>query len=231
MITEYFQSLFLIFVAEMGDKTQILAMMFATQFKVSKVFIGIFIGSLLNHGLAVAFGSYIGGMIPSFILQMIAGTAFIGFAIWTLRESDEEKKETSSHRSYGAVITVALAFFVGELGDKTQLTAITLAVDAVFPIIVLMGTVSGMLVTSGIGIVIGSQLGDKIPDVFIKIASGSVFMIFGIIKLYNATPSNYVNPYTVTIFIGVIGYGILLLIKKILEIKNSGQDSVYNKEK
>ncbi|PKM94484.1 MAG: hypothetical protein CVU84_10480 [Firmicutes bacterium HGW-Firmicutes-1] len=231
MLGEYIKALFLIFFAEMGDKTQILAMMFATRFKVSKVMLGILIGSFLNHGIAVAFGKYIGGRIPAHLLQMIAGIAFIMFAIWTLSEDGEEEddKTASNKKKGGAVITVASAFFIGELGDKTQLTAITLSVDAVFPFVVLLGTVSGMLVTSGIGIYIGSKLGDRIPDILIKIISGTVFMVFGIQKLYSATPVQYINPITVSIFALVVLVTVTLLIRTILLARKLGKVSPYKR--
>ncbi|PKM49023.1 MAG: hypothetical protein CVV02_17895 [Firmicutes bacterium HGW-Firmicutes-7] len=233
MLGEYIKALILIFVAEMGDKTQILAMMFATRFKVSKVMLGILIGSLLNHGLAVVFGRYIGGRVPAHLLQMIAGIAFIMFAVWTLSDDEEEKDEgcetKSNKKKYGAIITVASAFFIGELGDKTQLTAITLAVDAIFPVIVLLGTVTGMLVTSGMGIFVGSKLGDKIPDVLIKIISGTVFLAFGIQKLFSATPARYINSLTISIFVLVILVTITLLIRAIILAHKSGKVSPYKR--
>lgn len=230
MLSEYIRALLLIFIAEMGDKTQILAMMFATKYKVSKVMVGIFIGSLLNHGLAVAFGIYIGGKLPIYMLQMIAGVAFILFAIWTLSEKEEdEKEEISAKRKGGAIITVALAFFIGELGDKTQLTAITLSVDAIFPVFILLGTVSGMLATSAIGIYVGSKLGDKIPESMIKIISGTVFLIFGTQKLYTATPDQWINIWTVSAFFIAIGITLSLLISTILKAQKSGKVSAFSR--
>lgn len=231
MIAEYIKALLLIFIAEMGDKTQILAMMFATRYKVSKVLLGIFIGSFLNHGVAVVFGKYIGDKIPTHLLQMIAGVAFILFAIWTLSEDDDEDEllEEDHNKNRGAVFTVASAFFIGELGDKTQLTAITLSVDAVFPFIILLGTVSGMIVTSGIGIFIGAKVGDKIPDVLIKIVSGTVFLIFGVLKLFNATPAHYITTISVSLFTLSILVTITLLIRAILKAKKAGKVSAYKR--
>lgn len=210
MINEYIGALFLIFVAEMGDKTQILAMMFATKYKTSKVLLGIFIGSFLNHGLAVLFGSLLGGMINPNILQVIAGVAFIGFAFWTLLAGDDDSDE-EVNMSRGAIVTVALAFFVGELGDKTQLTAITLSVDSMYPFIVLLGTVSGMIVTSSLGIVVGSKVGDKIPELMIKLLSSGVFLIFGVLKLVSSTPEAWISIYTVVPFVIVVSAGMLYL--------------------
>jgi putative Ca2+/H+ antiporter (TMEM165/GDT1 family) len=222
MFAEYIKALLLIFVAEMGDKTQILAMLFSMKYKVSKVLIGVFIGSLLNHGIAVAFGKYIGGFIPTYILQMIAGFAVIGFALWTVLEKadDEETSIENGSKKDGlkksAIITVALAFFIGELGDKTQLTAITLSVDSVYPLLILMGTVSGMVLTSGLGIFVGSKLGSKISDTFLKIISVGVFTIFGAIKLLTATPTKWVNGISILAFTIMILILIVLLTRKII---------------
>ena len=83
MIQELLKAFLLIFIAEMGDKTQILAMAFATQFPVRKVLLGIGLGVVLNHGLAVALGSYLSRVVPLSTVQIIAGAAFVGFALWT----------------------------------------------------------------------------------------------------------------------------------------------------
>jgi len=175
MVQEMIKAFLLIFVAEMGDKTQILAMAFATRFPVRKVLMGIGLGVFLNHGLAVVLGSYLSQVVPINTIQMIAGAAFVGFALWTLKpEEEEEEKET--RMKFGPAATVALAFFMGELGDKTQLTAITLAADASYPFMVLLGTVSGMVATGALGIIIGRKLGDKIPEVGIKLLAASIFM-------------------------------------------------------
>jgi len=230
MIGEYIKALLLIFIAEMGDKTQILAMMFATRYKVTKVMLGICIGSFLNHGIAVVFGKYIGGKIPSHLLQMIAGAAFILFAIWTLSEDDEEDLiEEESQKNRGAVLTVAMAFFIGELGDKTQLTAITLSIDALYPFIILLGTVSGMILTSGIGIFVGAKMGDRIPDFLIKIISGTVFLIFGVQKLWQATPDQYITPLTVSVFTLSILVTVTLLMRSIIKARQAGKISAYKR--
>lgn len=196
MFTEYIRALFFIFIAEMGDKTQILAMMFATKFPMRKVFLGIFIGSFLNHGLAVAFGSLLGSLIEPYVLQVVAGAAFLGFAIWTLAAGGDEEEVEESDRGHGAVAAVAAAFFIGELGDKTQLTAITLSIDAAFPLLILAGTVSGMVLTSGIGILAGSKLGSKMPEYLIKLFSGLLFFIFGSMKLASSAPEAWKNGWT-----------------------------------
>ena len=157
MMIEMLKAFFLIFIAEMGDKTQILAMAFATRFPVKKVLAGVFIGVLLNHGLGVIVGKYISDFLPTNIIQIVAGVVFISFAFWTLKVEDDEDKDEEQKYKFGPVLTVALAFFIGELGDKTQLTAITLATNTSYPLAILGGTVLGMIMTCSIGILIGKS--------------------------------------------------------------------------
>jgi putative Ca2+/H+ antiporter (TMEM165/GDT1 family) len=222
---ELIKAFILIFIAEMGDKTQILAMAFATRYPVKKVLMGIFLGSLCNHGLAVLLGSYVSNFIPINTIQIVAGFAFVGFALWTLKTEDEEEKEEGNKNKFGPVLTVALAFFIGELGDKTQLTAITLATDASYPLLILGGTVLGMIVTGGIGIVVGKKLGDKIPEFTIKIIAASVFMFFGVSKLYQTLPSRYLTLPNIIIFVGAITIIVLLLLKSLIEQRRQGKAS------
>ncbi len=181
MIIEIVQAFALIFIAEMGDKSQILAMTFASKYKLRNVIIGLFIGISFNHLLAILLGSNLDRIIPIDTLSIIAGVLFILFGIWTLQHEDEE---VSTSQRFGPIVTVAIAFFLGELGDKTQLTAIALSSDALHPWLVLAGTISGMMFTSLIGIYVGIKLGSKIPEYTIKVVSSAVFLLFGFVKLY-----------------------------------------------
>lgn len=182
MLEELLGAFVLVFVAEIGDKSQILAMMFATRYKPRSVLLGVLIGAILNHGLAVLLGATLGHMLPVETLTFIAGLVFLYFAYVSLEEEDEDA-ETGITNYKNIIMTVALAFFIGELGDKTQLTAITLAMDASSPLVVLLGTVSAMVVTSSIGIWIGSRIGPKISKVWIKITSTLLFLICAFAKL------------------------------------------------
>lgn len=213
MIQEIIKAFTFIFIAEMGDKTQILAMAFATKYPVKKVLLGIFFGVLLNHGLAVILGSCISDFIPVNAIQISAGLAFIGFAFWTLKFDEGLDKVGENKSRFGPVGTVALAFFAGELGDKTQLTAITLACDADYPVFILCGTILGMVAVGLIGIAIGRRLGSKVPEFTIKIIAASVFMFFGIAKLYQSMPNRYLNPYSITIFVGIMAVLLIIMLR------------------
>ncbi|HHT65930.1 MAG TPA: TMEM165/GDT1 family protein, partial [Clostridiales bacterium] len=158
MLHELFESFLLVFLAEMGDKSQLLAMTFAARYPIRKVLLGVLIGALLNDGLAVLLGSLVSTLLPIKTIQIVAGFTFIAFALWTLKPDGEEDESSEHKMKLGPVLTVAIAYFIGEFGDKTQLTAITLASQAVFPVMILAGTVSGMILTGGIGIWIGRKL-------------------------------------------------------------------------
>lgn len=179
----------MIFLAEMGDKTQILSMAFATQFALMPILMGVAIGAGLNHGIAIVLGAFLTRFVPMDMLQLVAGGLFLFFAFWTLSVDDEEDEDEAGKGKFGPIITVALAFFLGELGDKTQLTALSLGASSAYPQVVLLGTVTGMVLTSLIGIFIGLKLGKKIPEMQLKLGAFAVFMFFGLEKIVN-------SPYT-----------------------------------
>ncbi len=223
MVRELLKAFFFIFAAEMGDKTQILAMTFATQYKVQKVLLGVLIGAALNHGIAIALGSYLSSVIPLDKIQMAAGIMFIVFGLWTLRNHEEDDDEKESKKRFGPVLTVALAFFVGELGDKTQLTAMTLATDANYPIFVLFGTVLGMLATSGLGIFVGSIIGEKVPEFAIKVVSSGIFLFFGTLKLFQTLPKNYLSGFNIALYFILLSISVYLLLKPIIKARKLGK--------
>ncbi|MCT4631989.1 MAG: TMEM165/GDT1 family protein [Firmicutes bacterium] len=226
MISEILKSFLLIFFAEMGDKTQILAMTFATRYKMGNVLIGILLGSMLNHGLAIVFGSYMAQYIPVRSMQIVAGLAFIFFALWSLRYDDDEEDETSK-QEYGPIITVALAFFIGELGDKTQLAAVTLSVDAMYPMFILIGTVSGMVVTGLLGIIVGRKIGDKVPELYVKMLSYLVFIVFGSVKLYNSVPKIYLNTVNILVFFGLLLIMSYIISRSLVKHLREGRMTLY----
>lgn len=171
--------------AEMGDKTQLLAMAFATKYKASKVLTGVFIATVFNHALAVAVGNYITHFESGQLwIQGIASLSFIFFGLWTIR-GDKLEGEENRTTKYGAIVTVAIAFFIAEMGDKTQLATIALATKfPANPVWILMGTTTGMLIADGIGIIVGVVMAKKIPERTIKLVSAGAFILFGFIGSY-----------------------------------------------
>jgi len=164
--------------AEMGDKTQLLAMAFATRFPAQTVLSAVFVATLLNHALAVAAGRMLTSVVPLEVISLAAALSFILFGLWSIR-GDTLEGEDQQRSAYGPFLTVAVAFFLAELGDKTQLATISLAVRYSDPLAVLLGTTAGMVVADSIGIIVGIVLGKRLPDVLIRLVSAGVFIFFG----------------------------------------------------
>ena len=166
--------------AEMGDKTQLLAMAFATRYNARKVLLGVLLATVLNHALAVAVGNYLTRFAGAQTwIQAAASLSFILFGLWTIRGDRLEGEENRTSR-FGAVATVAIAFFIAEMGDKTQLATIALATKFPgSPLGVLLGTTTGMMIADGIGIVVGVVMCRRIPERTVKLVSAAVFILFG----------------------------------------------------
>lgn len=178
--------------AEMGDKTQLLAMAFASKYKASKVLIGVFLATVFNHGLAVAAGNYLTRFGSAQIwIQGIAALSFIFFGLWTIR-GDKLEGEENRATKFGAIGTVAVAFFLAEMGDKTQLATIAIATKfPANPVGILMGTTMGMLIADGIGIIVGVVMCKKIPERTIKLISAGVFVFFGFVGSYQVAYGSF----------------------------------------
>lgn len=208
-MSEVIKALLFVVVAEMGDKTQLLAMAMASKYKVKQVMLGVLVATILNHALAVALGSYLSSLIPMDIVKIVAGIAFLVFGLWTLRgdkiDDDENKKQ-----KFGPVVTVAIAFFLAEMGDKTQLMTIAISADSKMPLFILMGTTLGMLVADGIGILGGAWMCKHIPEKYIKWGAGIIFIFFGTLTLYNAVPVWLISPLYIIIYFAVLGILIYL---------------------
>lgn len=195
----------MILLAELGDKTQFLAIGFATKYKIKYVLIGIFTGAFLNHFLAMMIGQQIKQYVDNTLLGIIAGVIFVLFSWWNL--SLEKDDDPSKMKDYGAVLTVAIAFFLGELGDKTQIAVIVLSIDSGYPFITVIGAVLGMVAIGYLGILIGIKLGDKIPEFYMKLSSFALFGIVGSIKIYNSIPTAYHTVFYISLY--CITYGLI----------------------
>lgn len=180
-----FASFLVVLLAEMGDKTQFLVMAFAAKYDWKRVFIGMSLGILVVHALAVAAGALVGELIPSDWMGIIASLIFLGFGIWTLRGEDEAEEAHDS--SFGPVMTVATTFILGEMGDKTQFAAMTMAAqyDGAW-LAVLAGAVLGMIVADSLGIVAGALLHCRLPAQKMRFLSAGIFILFGVTGLLRA---------------------------------------------
>jgi putative Ca2+/H+ antiporter (TMEM165/GDT1 family) len=170
-----------IFVAELGDKSQLMALTFATRFKPMPVLIGITVATAVVHLVSVGVGYGLGATLPTGWISLIAGVAFLAFGAWTLRGdrlSDEEKGK--AERSTGsAILAVGGAFFLAELGDKTMLATITLATQYGW-FGTWVGSTIGMVAADALAILLGRLLGRHLPEKAIRYGAAALFAIFGI---------------------------------------------------
>ena len=175
----------LIFVAELGDKSQLMALTFATRYKASTIVAAITAATAVVHLASVALGSAIGATLPTDTISILAGVAFLGFAAWTMRgdELTDDDEERAKRAGRSVFFTVALAFFLSELGDKTMLATITLTTQHNW-FGVWVGSTLGMVAADFLAILVGQQLGTRLPERIVKIGASITFVIFGLILIY-----------------------------------------------
>lgn len=185
-MTAFFASLIFVVLAEMGDKTQLLAMAFACKFRWQTVMWGVFVATAANHLLAAAAGSYLAAIVPMAYIKVAAAVSFVIFGLWTIRGDTLEGEDKKYN--FSPFWTVTFAFFMAEMGDKTQLATIALAVEYNTILSVWMGTTIGMVISNGFGIIVGNVMGKHIPERTIKWVSALVFIAFGGYGLYENLP-------------------------------------------
>ncbi len=185
----FWASFLVVFLAELGDKTQLIVMAFAVKYNWKSVFLGMTLGIFVVHSLAVAVGTLAGELIPVHLMTVMASCLFIGFGVWTLRgDDDDEEKDTKREKNsrFGPLLTVAMTFIVGEMGDKTQFAAMTMAAQYESWLFVLLGAVIGMVIADSLGIIAGSILHRKLPAKKMRYLSAGIFLFFGSVGLLKA---------------------------------------------
>jgi Ca2+/H+ antiporter, TMEM165/GDT1 family len=175
-----------IFVAELGDKSQLMAMTFAARYRVRDVLIGITVATAIVHLLSVALGAIVGDQFADSqgAISVVAGLAFLGFAAWTLRgdELTEEEADKARRSSGAAVLAVGVAFFLAELGDKTMLATVTLATQEGW-LGTWIGSTLGMVLADALAIGVGALLGRNLPDKAIRYGAAAAFSLFGVVLI------------------------------------------------
>jgi Ca2+/H+ antiporter, TMEM165/GDT1 family len=195
-MTAFIASLIFVVLAEMGDKTQLLAMAFACKFRWQTVMWGVFVATAANHLLAAAAGNYLVSIVPMAHIMIAAAVSFIIFGLWTIRGDTLEGEDKKYH--FGPFWTVTIAFFMAEMGDKTQLATIALAVQYNTIIFVWMGTTIGMIISNGFGIIVGNVMGKHIPEQAIKWVSAVIFIAFGGYGLFENLPRHVWSPMVIS---------------------------------
>lgn len=198
------------FIAEMGDKTQLMLVALTSKYKLRDIIMGTAVAILILNGLAVLAGGLVGSLIPDWLIKIIAAAAFMYFAITSLIKDDEEENATERGHFKFAPLTVFCTFFVAELGDKTQLTAMTFGANEGLSnaIIVWIACSIGLFLADIIGMLIGYLLKSKTPDGFLNTLAFFIFAIFGIFTLYQAmkllSPDNSFLILSITIGIAIV---------------------------
>jgi putative Ca2+/H+ antiporter (TMEM165/GDT1 family) len=184
-MTAFWIALWLVFAAELGDKTQLVALAFATRYKAWTVLAGVAAATLLVHLVSVGLGEAAGLFLPVWVVNVVSGLAFIGFGIWTLKGDtlDDDKESEGRFAKFGPFMTVAITFFLAELGDKTMLATITIASQQKSALAVWLGSSIGMVISDGLAIWVGKVLGKNLPERAIKYGAAAVFIITGIVTL------------------------------------------------
>lgn len=177
-------SFVVIFIAELGDKSQLMALAFATRYRPLPILVGITIATALVHAASVVVGAVLGASFPTATINVVAGVAFLGFAAWTFRGDDltEDEAERANRTARSAVVAAGVAFFLAELGDKTMLATITLATTEGL-LGTWIGSTLGMVAADALAIGVGAALGKKLPERAIRIGATVSFVVFGLLLI------------------------------------------------
>ncbi|HHP0251651.1 TPA: TMEM165/GDT1 family protein [Legionella pneumophila] len=177
-------SLGVITLAEIGDKTQLLAFLLAAQFKKPlPIILGILTATLINHSLAGLIGIWITTLLKPNVLRWILGISFILMAIWTLIPDEIEQDEKKISKYLGVIGATFITFFLSETGDKTQIATIALAAHYSSPILVIAGSTLGMLLADLPAVYFGNLFSHKIPMKIIHAVAACAFLIIGLITI------------------------------------------------
>lgn len=181
-----------IFVAEMGDKTQLLLVAMAGKYKIPHILTGTWLATVVLNLMAVGVGAALSNYLDMRIIKLVAGFAFFWFAYAALQSDDEEEEQREMKHHLGPVFAIFGSFFIGELGDKTQLSGITLAANytnqsLMNAVYVFLGCTIGLILADMIGLIAGVVLKSKIPAGVLNILSFLIFAVFGVLSVREAT--------------------------------------------
>ena len=182
-----FAAMGLVFVAELGDKTQLVAMGFGARHRLAPVLVGMLIAYAAANLLAVVVGGLLGATLPTRTLGLAGGVLFLAFAAWSLRTPPDDDGDAAdgaepARPARGVVASVAIAVFVAELGDKTQLATATLAAQGP-PVLVWIAATLGIVAAGAVGVVVGRAVGSRLSERATRIGSALLFAVFGVALL------------------------------------------------
>jgi Ca2+/H+ antiporter, TMEM165/GDT1 family len=171
---------------EMGDKTQLLAMLLAVKFrKPVPIILGIFVATLLNHATAGLVGGWIAQALGPDVLRWVIGVSFIAMAGWMLVPDKIDDDEAAGSQRFGVFGTTVIAFFLAEMGDKTQIATVALAARFQDLWAVVAGTTLGMMLADVPAVFVGDRLAKKIPMKLVHGIAATIFAVLGLLTLFN----------------------------------------------
>ncbi|MFD6352913.1 TMEM165/GDT1 family protein [Nocardia tengchongensis] len=220
MIATVLLSFGVLFLAELGDKSQLMALTFALRYHWWVVLSGITVASVLVNLIAVGVGHFLGAALPTGVISLFAAATLIGVGLWTLRESlsnstDEGDEAAPQTRSRSAFLVVLSAFLLAELGDRTMFATMALATNNNW-VAVWIGSVAGMVAAGGLAIVIGVTVGKHIPERIIAVCSGLLFLYFGALTLLEAFAHGLGTPLAALLSLALpaLAGAVLLLLRR-----------------
>jgi putative Ca2+/H+ antiporter (TMEM165/GDT1 family) len=183
-LTALVASFAVVALAEMGDKTQLIAFSLATRYRRPwVVMLGILIATTLNHALASSFGALLAAWMPARVLAWVLALGFVGFGVWTLVP---DRPEAPAERRWNPLLATSVIFFLAEMGDKTQLATVALGARYAAPVAVTAGTTLGMLAADGLAVFAGARLAARLPMTLVRRIAAALFFVFGAAALARA---------------------------------------------
>ena len=175
--------------AEIGDKTQLLAFILAAKFRRPvPIIVGILLATIANHGFAGALGAWITSLVAPGTLRWVLGLSFVGMAVWTLIPDKFDEDEAKLAR-FGVFGTTLVAFFLAEMGDKTQVATVALAAQYHAFVPVVLGTTLGMMIANVPAVLLGDRIADKMPVRLVHMIAAAIFAVLGAATLLGAGES------------------------------------------
>ncbi len=181
----FFVSTLAVAIGEIGDKTQLLAFLLAARYRRPwPIIAGIFVATLFNHAFAGLLGHWLMTQVSAELLRWGLGLSFLAIAVWTLKPDEMDDDEVPESR-WGIFAVTLLSFFLAEIGDKTQLATVALAVKYVDLVWVVAGTTVGMLIADVPAVLLGKMLTPSFPFHVVRRCAAAIFAVLGVIGLLN----------------------------------------------
>ncbi|MFP5310500.1 MAG: TMEM165/GDT1 family protein [Actinomycetes bacterium] len=182
MLTDLGAALAVVFLAELGDKSNLLALALAARHPARQVLAGVAAAAATMLGLAVLVGGALGAALPREPVQLVGGLLFVGFAVWTARDTGDDTDDDEVAERGGGFLTTFATFLVAEFGDKTMLATLALATTR-DPVATWLGATAGMVATSALAVALGAGLRERLPARAVRLGSAALFLAVGIVLL------------------------------------------------